>query len=100
MSDINRIEIPNSAKESLRVLLQQKQQQDQLIQTYIRALQDTLEIKGQGWSLELAEMAFIQQSPNGKADAHKPRYRVRLTERYWISIPGGEGTALWETILG
>ena len=69
MSEAKRVEIPESAKESLRMLMAQKQQQDQLIQTYIRALQDTLEIKGQGWTLELTEMAFIQQSPNGKAGA-------------------------------
>jgi acetone carboxylase gamma subunit len=69
MSEAKRVEIPESAKESLRMLMAQKQQQDQLIQTYIRALQDTLDIKGTGWSLELAEMAFVQQSPNGKADA-------------------------------
>jgi|6_EtaG_2_1085325.scaffolds.fasta_scaffold148224_2 hypothetical protein len=67
--DENRIEIPDSARESLRILMAQKQQADQQIQTYIRALQDTLGIVGQGWSLELAEMAFIRQSPNGKADA-------------------------------
>ena len=40
MSEPNRIEIPEGARESLRVLMQQKQQQDQLIQTYIRALQE------------------------------------------------------------
>ena len=69
MSEANRIEIPESARESLRVLLAQKQQTDQLIQTYIRALQDTLDIKGSGWRLELSEMAFVQQSPNGKVEA-------------------------------
>ena len=65
----DRIDIPEGAKESLRVLLAQKQQADQLIQPYIRALQDTLGIKGQGWILSLDEMAFTQPSPNGKADA-------------------------------
>ena len=69
MADITRVEIPDSAKESLKVLLAQKQQTDQLIQTYIRALQDTLDIQGTGWTLELAEMAFIKQSPNGKVEA-------------------------------
>jgi len=69
MADITRVEIPDSAKESLKVLLAQKQQTDQLIQTYIRALQDTLDIKGTGWTLELGAMAFIKQSPNGKVEA-------------------------------
>ena len=69
MSDSKRVEIPDSAKESLKVLLAQRQQTDQLIQTYIRALQDTLGIQGTGWTLELAEMAFIKQSPNGKVEA-------------------------------
>ena len=69
MADITRVEIPDSAKESLKVLLAQRQQTDQLIQTYIRALQDTLDIQGTGWTLELAEMAFIKQSPNGKVEA-------------------------------
>jgi len=69
MADITRVEIPDSAKESLKVLLAQKQHADQLIQTYIRALQDTLDIQGTGWTLELAEMAFIKQSPNGKVEA-------------------------------
>ena len=69
MADITRVEIPDSAKESLKVLLAQKQQTDQLIQTYIRALQDTLDIQGTGWTLELAEMVFIKQSPNGKVEA-------------------------------
>ena len=69
MADITRVEIPDSAKESLKVLLAQKQHADQLIQTYIRALQDTLDIQGTGWTLELAEMVFIKQSPNGKVEA-------------------------------
>lgn len=69
MSELKRVEIPDSAKESLKVLLAQKQQTDQLIQTYIRALQDALGIQGTGWTLELGAMAFIQQSPNGKVEA-------------------------------
>ena len=69
MSDSKRVEIPQSAKDSLQILIGQKQHADQLIQTYIRALQDTLDIQGTGWTLELAEMAFIKQSPNGKVEA-------------------------------
>ena len=69
MSDSKRVEIPQSAKDSLQILIGQKQHADQLIQTYIRALQDTLDIQGTGWRLELAEMAFIKQSPNGKVEA-------------------------------
>jgi hypothetical protein len=69
MSQPERIEIPESAKESIRALLAQKQQTEQMIQVYIRALQDALNIKGQGWTLELGEMAFIQNSPNGKVEA-------------------------------
>ena len=69
MSDSKRVEIPQSAKDSLQILIGQKQHADQLIQTYIRALQDTLGIQGTGWTLELAEMAFIKQSPNGKVEA-------------------------------
>ena len=69
MSDSKRVEIPESAKESLKVLLAQKQQTDQMMQTYIRALQDALGIQGTGWTLELGAMAFVQQSPNGKVDA-------------------------------
>ena len=69
MADTNRIDIPEGAKESLKALFAQRQQAEQMIQTYIRALQDTLDIKGTGWTLELAEMAFVQQSPNGKVEA-------------------------------
>ena len=69
MSDSKRVEIPQSAKDSLQILIGQKQHADQLIQTYIRALQDTLDIQGTGWTLELAEMAFIKQSPIGKVVA-------------------------------
>jgi len=64
-----KIEIPESAKESLRLLLSQQRQLQNDIKLYIRALQDTLGIKGDGWSLELQDMIFTQQSPNGKAKA-------------------------------
>ena len=69
MSEDNRIEIPDSAKESLRLLYSQKQQAESNIALYLRALQDTLGITGQGWSLGVADMVFVQASPNGKADA-------------------------------
>lgn len=63
------VEIPAASKESLRALLAQRKQIDNSIQLYIRALQDTLEITGEGWSLDLAEMIFNKQSPNGKVEA-------------------------------
>jgi hypothetical protein len=63
------VEIPEASKASLRNLLTQRKQADVNIQLYIRALQDTLEITGEGWSLDLAEMIFNKQSPNGKVEA-------------------------------
>lgn len=63
------VEIPVASKASLRNLLTQRKQADVNIQLYIRALQDTLDISGEGWSLDLAEMVFNKQSPNGKVEA-------------------------------
>jgi hypothetical protein len=63
------IELPESAKESLKALFAQRQQAEHMIQTYIRALQDALGIQGTGWTLELGEMAFVQRSSNGKVEA-------------------------------
>ena len=63
------VEIPEASQESLRALLIQRKQIENSIQLYIRALQDTLEITGEGWSLDLAEMVFNKQSPNGKVEA-------------------------------
>ena len=63
------VEIPEASRESLRSLLVQRRQVDNNIQLYIRALQDTLGISGNGWSLDLAEMVFSKQSPNGKVEA-------------------------------
>tara|TARA_Y100000310_G_scaffold285500_1_gene308996 strand:+ start:251 stop:508 length:258 start_codon:yes stop_codon:yes gene_type:complete len=68
MSELNRFEIPESAKQSLRALLAQRQQVEQLINTYVRALKDGFNIEGDGWVLELQDMVFVQQSPNGKAE--------------------------------
>ena len=68
-SMLSRIELPERAKESLKMLLTQKQQAEQMVLTYIRVLQDVLDIKGEGWTLELKEMAFVQKSPNGKVEA-------------------------------
>ena len=68
MPELNRFEIPESAKKSLRALLSQRQQVEQLMNTYIRALRDGFNIEGDGWVLELNDMAFVQQSPNGKAE--------------------------------
>ena len=61
-----KVEIPESAQGSLRSLLAQRRQLDNDIQIYIRALQDTLDIEGDGWSLDLQAMTFTKQSPNGK----------------------------------
>ena len=61
-----KVEIPESAQGSLRVLLAQQKQLQNDIQIYIRALQDTLGIEGDGWSLDLQGMAFTQQSLNGR----------------------------------
>lgn len=69
MQELQRVEIPDNAKQSLRLLLAQKQQTDQLINTYVQALRDGLDIQGDGWAIELKDMAFVQQSPNGKVDA-------------------------------
>ena len=63
------VEIPEASQESLRALLIQRKQIENSIQLYIRALQDTLGISGNGWSLDLAEMVFNKQSPNGKVEA-------------------------------
>ena len=63
------VEIPEASQESLRALLVQRKQIENSIQLYIRALQDTLGISGNGWSLDLAEMIFNKQSPNGKVEA-------------------------------
>ena len=63
------VEIPEASQESLRALLMQRKQIENSIQLYIRALQDTLGISGNGWSLDLAEMVFNKQSPNGKVEA-------------------------------
>ena len=64
-----RVDIADNAKESLRGLFAQRQQAEQMIQAYVKALQDTLDIQGEGWSLNIAEMAFIRESPNGKVEA-------------------------------
>ena len=69
MANPIRVEISDSSKASLRGLFAQRQQAEQMIQAYVKALQDTLDIHGEGWSLNIAEMAFIQQSPNGKVEA-------------------------------
>jgi len=69
MSELQRVEIPDSAKQSLRLLLAQKQQTEQLINTYIQALRDSLDIQGDGWAIQLVDMVFVQQSPNGKVDS-------------------------------
>ena len=69
MSKPIKVEIPASAKESLKMLFAQRQQIESNIQLYVRALQDTLDIKGEGWSLDIAEMVFNKQSPNGKVQA-------------------------------
>ena len=61
-----KVEIPESAQGSLRSLLALRRQLDNDIQIYIRALQDTLDIEGDGWSLDLQAMTFTKQSPNGK----------------------------------
>ena len=66
---VSMIEIPAASQESLRALLVQRRQAENSIQLYIRALQDTLGISGEGWSLDLAEMVFNKQSPNGKVEA-------------------------------
>ena len=66
---VTMIEIPEASQESLRALLVQRRQAENSIQLYIRALQDTLGISGNGWSLDLAEMVFNKQSPNGKVEA-------------------------------
>jgi len=66
MSELSRFEIPESARQSLRALLAQRQQIEQLINTYIRALRDSFNIEGDDWLLEINDMAFVQQSPNGK----------------------------------
>jgi len=69
MTEIRRIEIPESSRLSLRALLFQRQQVEQSIGIYIRALRDSLSVEGDGWSVDLSEMVFVQSSPNGKVDA-------------------------------
>ena len=70
MWEKTQVEIPESAKASLRILLAQRQQAETLIGTYIQALRDSLNVEGDGWTIELNNMIFIKQtSPNGKVTA-------------------------------
>ena len=59
------VAIPEGAQKSLRLMLAQRQQLEQRLQLYIRALQDVLDIHGDDWVIELDSMAFVQQSSNG-----------------------------------
>ena len=70
MWERKQVEIPESAKASLRMLLGQKQQAEVLINTYVRALRDTLNIEGEGWTIDMNEMVFLRsdQSTNGKVE--------------------------------
>ena len=67
--DEYRVALPSAVRESLEALYAQKSQTENQIKVYVRALQDSLDIKGPGWTLVLEEMAFIHASPNGKAEA-------------------------------
>ena len=71
MSDVDTVPMPEKAKESLRLLITQRQQIEQQIQSYLKGIYDSLGLEGEDWTVEMPSMTFVRQvqSPNGKVEA-------------------------------
>ena len=69
MADITQVGIPETAQQNLRAMFAQRQQLEQQIQAYIQGLRDSLNVTGEGWSIQLETMTFVKQPMNGKVEA-------------------------------
>ena len=67
MSDVDTVPMPEKAKESLRLMITQRQQIEQQIQSYLKGIYDSLGLEGEDWTVEMPAMDFVRkaQSPNG-----------------------------------
>jgi len=80
MSDVDTMPMPERAKESLRIMIAQRQQIEQQIQLYIKGIYDSLGLDGDDWNVEMPTMDFVRkaqsptQSPNGYVDQEAEEY--------------------------
>ena len=67
MSDVDTVPMPEKAKESLSLMIAQRQQIEQQIQSYLKGIYDSLGLEGEDWTVEMPAMDFVRkaQSPNG-----------------------------------
>ena len=67
MSDVDTVPMPEKAKESLRLMITQRQQIEQQIQSYLKGIYDSLGLEGEDWTVEMPAMDFVRkaQASNG-----------------------------------
>jgi hypothetical protein len=84
MSDVDTVPIPERAKESLRLLIAQRQQIEQQIQAYLKGIHDSLGLEGDNWTVEMPSMDFVRkpqsptESPNGYVDQEAEEYAATV----------------------
>jgi hypothetical protein len=76
MSDVDTVPMPEKAKESLRIMIAQRQQIEQQIQSYLKGIYDSLGLEGEDWTVEMPAMTFVRkaQSPNGYVEQEAEEY--------------------------
>ena len=84
MSDVDTVPMPEKAKESLRLMITQRQQIEQQIQSYLKGIYDSLGLEGEDWTVEMPAMDFVRkpqsptESPNGYVDKESEEYAATV----------------------
>ena len=84
MSDVDTVPMPEKAKESLRLMITQRQQIEQQIQSYLKGIYDSLGLEGEDWTVEMPAMDFVRkaqsptQSPNGYVGQEAEEYAASV----------------------
>ena len=84
MSDVDTVPMPEKAKESLRLMITQRQQIEQQIQSYLKGIYDSLGLEGEDWTVEMPAMDFVRkaqlptESPNGHVDQEAEEYAATV----------------------
>ena len=84
MSDVDTVPMPEKAKESLRLMITQRQQIEQQIQSYLKGIYDSLGLEGEDWTVEMPAMDFVRkahlptESPNGYVDQEAEEYAATV----------------------
>jgi len=83
MSDVERVPMPEKSRESLRLMITQRQQIEQQIQSYLKGIYDSLDLDGDDWNVEMPAMDFVRkaqsstESPNGYVGQEAEEYVVQ-----------------------